>query len=273
MTKNAVAKKEEAGLPATYDYGDDVGAGFEGTTSADLSIPFLGVLQAMSPQVESNDPEGSTAGMIINTVTSELYDGDAGVVFLPCKKEHVFVEWTPRDDGGGMVGRHEPDSDIVRDALERIDGDVYNQKLKNGDNDLAETFYVYGLVLDAAGDEVQGFAIVSFGSTKIKPYKAWYTSMMSLRGKPPIFANRAVLKTVKQKNKKGTFYNFRISPLATTWRDSLIDPSTERGRGLLAEAKSFLEMVNTGAMTAAFDTERAAGSDAATPDEDSEAPF
>ncbi|MCK5640291.1 MAG: hypothetical protein KAJ19_05820, partial [Gammaproteobacteria bacterium] len=113
---------------------------------------------------------------------------------------------------------------------------------------------------------------VSFTSTKIKPQRDWFTAMYTLKGKPPLFANRAVMHTVKQENKHGKFFNFRIDPLSTTWKDSLINPETESE--LLAEAKQFREMVTSGMAKAAHDTERAAaGSGPGTGEDGKEAPF
>ena len=106
MTKQEVAKTAPAGAVATYDYGGDQGAGFEDTSGSDLSVPFLGILQSNSPQVEDKDPTGSEPGMLFNTVTRELVSSEDGVVFLPCHKETAYVEWVPRNKGGGFVGLH-----------------------------------------------------------------------------------------------------------------------------------------------------------------------
>ncbi len=67
-----VVKVAPAGVPATYDYGDDAGAGFEGTKGSDLSVPFLGVLQANSPQVEDN----KNGKLIKRTFAIEFGKGD-----------------------------------------------------------------------------------------------------------------------------------------------------------------------------------------------------
>ncbi len=258
-TAREVVTAEGGGNVVVHDYGKDAGAGFEGTTGADLSVPFLSILQSNSPQVEDNDPKGAKSGMLFNTVTREMVGGDDGLVLLPCHKELAYVEWVPRDSGGGFVGLHDPNGDVVRKAIEDNDGNRIG-KLKVGDNDLIETHYVYGLILDEEGEETYGFAVVSFSSTKIKPFRDWITAMYTLKGKPPMFANRARIRTVKQKNDYGTFYNFRVDPLKETWAKSLIDPSV--GKELLVEARDFREMVVSGMARAAFETQNAAGSDA-----------
>ncbi len=259
-------------LTTTHDYGDDAGAGFEGTTSADLSVPFLGILQSNSPQVEDDDPKGAKSGMLFNTVTREMIDGEEGHVFLPCHKEMAFVEWVPREKGGGFVGLHDPNGDVVKEAVANNDGERFG-KLFVGENELSETHYAYGLLLDEEGLESIGFGVISFTSTKIKPFKDWVTAMYTLKGKPPLFANRGRIRTVKQKNGLGTFYNFRIDPFATTWRESLINPKEQSD--LLQEARDFRDMVTSGMARASFETERAAsgGSAGAADDSETEPPF
>ena len=74
-----------------------------------------------------------------------------------------------------------------------------------------------------------------------------------IKGRPPLFAFRSRLKSVKQKNEKGTFYNFQIEPFNTNWKTSLIDPLANKN--LLEEAKSFREMVTSGVARAAFETQ------------------
>lgn len=256
-TSTEVTKTTTASVPAAVnDYGADAGTGFEGMSGSDLSIPFLSVLQSNSPQVEDENPKGSKPGMLINTVTGELIEGDKGVPFLPVHKETSHVEWVPRDAGGGFVGLHDSNGETVKAAIAANGGNRIG-KLRVGTNELIETHYVYGLILNEAGTETEGFGVISFTSTKIKPYKDWTTAMYTMKGRPPIFANRAVIKTVKQKNEKGSFHNFKIEPLRETWIKSLINPVAEAA--LLAEAKAFRDMVTSGMARAAFETQNATG--------------
>lgn len=260
MSKDVATTKNNAVAAAGgFDYGNDAGTGFEGTTGKDLSIPFLGVLQSNSPQVEDNSPEGSQPGMLFNTVTGALLAGSKGQPFLPVHYEHAFVEWTPRDKGGGFVASYAPDSDVVKGELAKLEkGRVQGKIILPNGNELIETHYAYGLLLDEAGASSEGFAVVSFTSTKIKPFRDWKTAMYLLKGKPPLFANRAVIRTIKQKNEKGTFYNFDIQPLkGGNWKDSLINPVSEKT--LLDEARDFREMVLSGIAKPAYETQNSTG--------------
>lgn len=268
MAGKDIAKNEDKAvvLSGGFNYGEMAGAGFEGTKGTDLSIPFINLLQSNSPEVEDGGVEGARPGMMLNTVTGELCDQ---VIFLPVHKEEAWVEWVPRIKGGGFVGLHDPAGELVQDVIRQNGGSRIPPKgsdgkrisFKKGDNELIETYYVYGLLLNEEGTEVESFAVISFSSTKIKPYRDWLTSMYLIKGKPPIFANRARLRTTKQKNESGTYYNFSINPLRETWAKSLIDPTAEAA--LLREAVEFQKMVISGVARADFAQQQNAGGEGA----------
>jgi hypothetical protein len=246
--------KENTALVA-FDYGSDTGVGFEDITAKDLSIPFLSILQALSPQVEDNNPEGSKAGQLYNTVTKELIDGSKGVGICPVHYEEAYVEWVPREKGGGFVALHDSNSDIVKQTIAEQLGKEYQSKLamKNG-NQLVQTQYVYALLLNETFDAPTGFCLISFTGSKIKTRKDWFTSIYLLsnaKNRPPLFANRALLRTTKVKNEKGTFFNFQIEPINGSWRNSLIDPS--KNAELLVEGKNFRDVVLSGMAKVNYD--------------------
>ena len=66
---------------------EDLNLGFEEVTSSDIQIPFLRIIQALSPQIKKTDSEfieGASQGDIFNTVTQEVYKADEGVLVVPC---------------------------------------------------------------------------------------------------------------------------------------------------------------------------------------------
>jgi hypothetical protein len=112
----AVALKEETALSTeVLDFGDDAGLGYENQSNDDIQIPFINVLQGLSPEVTAEDSDYK-AGMIFNTVTQEAVKGSEGMVIVPVTTQHIFVEWIPRDKGGGYVGTHLPESEVVQKA-------------------------------------------------------------------------------------------------------------------------------------------------------------
>ncbi len=116
MTKEAkhdsteVALKKQQELAMAAAMAEDAGAGFEEATSTSFAIPFLQILQSGSPQCKKSDGayiKGAEEGMFFNTVTQELYDGEEGIVVVPCHFTNRLVEWKPRESGGGFVAEHQ----------------------------------------------------------------------------------------------------------------------------------------------------------------------
>jgi hypothetical protein len=252
MAGTEVAKKETAQIQA-YDYGDHAHEGFEGIGINDLSIPFINVLQPTSPEIVENQIEGCRAGDLLNSVTREILSQP--VVIIPVHREEAVVEWIPRSKGGGIAGRHSLESDIFLDVIKANGGsrippkDAENKRISfksPAGNELVETFYIYCLILDQAGESIEGFCVLSFTSTKIKVYKDFISAMYGLKGAPPIYANRAKISTAMEKRESGTSYNYRVAPLKDSWRESLINPATPEGEMLLSEALKFRDMIKGG---------------------------
>ena len=60
--------------------------GMEEVTADDLQMPFLRVVQAMSPELNKKESayiEGVNQGDIFNTVTRQYWKGDEGVMVIP----------------------------------------------------------------------------------------------------------------------------------------------------------------------------------------------
>lgn len=249
---NAVAEAQKGGAVAEMDYGEFAGQGFEGQGREDYAIPFLGVLQGLSPQLEKID--GARPGLIFNTVTNALYPKE-GVDFVPVTTQHVMVEWKKRDAGGGFVAVHQMDSAIVS----KVRAEQKLGKYEYNGNDMIETFYVYGIVRKADGTTEQ--AIMAFTSTKIKVYKRWMTTARTIqinvpgRGRitPPLFAHSYRLNTVKEKNAKGEFFNWNFNFSNTDAAGSRISVKDT----LFQDAVAFRDLIASGAAKAAHETQSA----------------
>jgi hypothetical protein len=244
-------------IAAPGAYSPDVlGAGFEDMDASDFLIPFLGILQKMSPQVdeEAGDKyvKGAKPGMIINSVTNELFDGKTGIRFIPVHRKHSFIEWIPRDQGGGFVAEFEVnDPKVVKLRREQKFG-----KLTTEDgNDLIETYTVYGILLRDDGRKEYG--VLSMSSSNIKPYKQWMTNARNVQvaqpdgrlATPPMFAHVYRLRTRFNENKKGTWHGW-----TATWDgDSAEQCRLEQEHPLFVEAKNFRDMVVAGRAKAQHD--------------------
>jgi len=98
----------------------DAGSGFEEVTSSDIQIPFIRIIQALSPQLKKTDPsfiEGASQGDIFNTVTKTLWNGEEGILVIPSYFQQKLLEFIPRNQGGGFVGELSPESEDVRKAV------------------------------------------------------------------------------------------------------------------------------------------------------------
>lgn len=213
-TGTAVKKQAQGSTALTeVDYGEYANAGFENTTQDDFAIPFLDILQGQSPEVESLP--SAKPGMFHNTVTDDLFDGKEGVSVIVVGTNHEYVEWVPRNQGGGIAGRHAVNSEVVAEA--RRNAERFNElKTPNG-NDLVETYYAYLILVDAQGNPTP--AVLSCSSTRIKSYKAMMTKanmiMVPAPGggkvKPPLFAHKFRLTTEKRKNNDGEWHTFVVA--------------------------------------------------------------
>lgn len=274
MSKNEKSKNKDSEIPFTnqeiatattggvvttanaYDYSEYAGQGFESHTRDDYAVPFLGVLQSNSPLLENNAT--ARAGMIVNTVTNETYDGKKGVLFIPVDTQHMVIEWKPRLQGGGFVAQHPLDAPVVVKA--KAEQEFGKYKTVKGDeksNDLIETFSVYGIFVAEDGTTEQ--MIISFASTKIKIYKRWMTKARTIqvalpdgrRINPPLYAHKYRITSVAEKNAKGSFYNFNID---------FDEGNAEKCRlptnsSLFQAGKAFFELLKTGNIKAAYDTQ------------------
>ena len=112
---NEVTKRSATNV-ALSDFEEFGSLGFEETRTEDMAVPFLRILAQLSPQVNKREGayvEGAEAGMIFNTVSNKVYDGEKGVQVIPCYYNRRFVEWAPREKGGGYFGSYHPDDPMI----------------------------------------------------------------------------------------------------------------------------------------------------------------
>lgn len=246
---NAIALEDEYTALAA-----DSGAGFENQTSEDVSVPFLYILQPGSKEVLA---EGSAAkaGMVINKSTGDLIQGSAGITFIPAVTQHLLVEWIPRDNGGGFVGQYEIDSEMARRVRETQPMGTY--KHPGNGNDLVETFYIYGVALDAEG--VGYPAVIAFSSTHIKAYKDWMFRARSIvialpdgrkLTKVPLFSHGYQIRSQRVDKAGNTWYIPVVSFADTNAEKSRLLPSSD----LYQAAKAVQMAVGSGALRAATET-------------------
>jgi hypothetical protein len=211
---------------------------------ADNLVPLVYVLQPGSPQVKPDEPqfiEGATAGMIwLRGAPAEL-QLQKELLFQPCHFSKDFVEWKPRDMGGGggagYVGRHgfathptdrariapditgpdgKPDWEEVADPQDRTRTKFVRKSTKN---DLVETRYHAGWVLGLGSPMPY---IMPLSGTGHSFSRDWMQRQNTALARPD---GRSLdswwkvwkLTTVYRKNAKGSWY--MLSPVEATDRD------------------------------------------------------
>lgn len=244
------AVRKTGAVAHPVDYGSVGGAGLENAGREDFAIPFLTILQKMSPQVERSDPnfiKGAAAGMILNTATGELFPGDEGVLVIPCFYRRTFVAWTIREKGGGFRGEYGVADPIVSSTTRDDKG---RERLPDGNTQLVDT-RLFG-VLQIGEGGIPSPAIITMSSTQIKKAKRWCTQMQSLQtdemretGRQyPIFAHAYRLTTTGESNEKGSWDGWVIE------HEGLLHEAIpgEAGQAAFADALKFYESLRTGAM-------------------------
>jgi|TARA_R110000744_G_scaffold215173_1_gene334040 hypothetical protein len=197
-------------LAAAFE--DDAGFGFEEVTSSDLQIPFLRIIQALSPQLKKSDAayiEGAGQGDIFNTVTNKIWPAEQGVVVLPVHFQMKFLEFVPRNQGGGFLGELSADSNDVRTAVRDKDSGM---ELLNNGNELVRTAQHYIKIVHDDGNLEN--AIVDMKKTQLKKSRLWLSMMMMQKhnGKTmPSFASTYRLKSVEDGNDKGSWGSWSIA--------------------------------------------------------------
>ena len=195
---------------------EDAGSGLENIGADDVTIPRLKILQAMSPEVNKHDGkyvEGASTGDIINTVSSVLYNDDNPMVVLPVAYKRLFLEWTPRDSGGGLVAQHDDANILSSTTRNKMGQDV----LENG-NYIQTSATHFVLVMNKEGG--YDTAMISMAGTQLKRSRTWNSMMASVKMKqgdkvftPPSFSQKYQLGCVQESNDRGTWFGWGITAL------------------------------------------------------------
>ena len=245
-----VAKKQSTEL-ATVNLEQFADLGFENIGANDVALPFLKILGQLSPQVTQGDskfiPE-ARPGMIFNTVTNQLYDGQKGINVVPCHYKLQYIEWRDRgtERSSAPVNIYESDSDIMSKTSRSEDN---KDRLENG-NYVEETAGHFVLVVDQ--NIPQETALIAMKSTQRKKSKKWNSMMMSIKAKrkdgsfykPAPFTQVYNIKTVLEKNSLGAWYGWDITHVGPV-------PNA----AVLTAANDFYKSCAGGNVKVKFDTE------------------
>ena len=216
VNKNEVTANAGNKTPMIYEGFEKVSsAGFSEVASDDLAIPFLRILAQMSPQVNKRDGayvEDAHAGMIFNKVLNEAYNGEEGIEVIPCHYNRRYVEWTPREKGGGYVESYSSDDPVVSSTNRDDQG---RDVLPNG-NYLSNTAQFFVLFLHKTMGAQR--ALITMTSTQLKKSRKWLTQAQSITAKGangvytlPLMSQVYKLSTIPEQNDHGSWFGWEIN--------------------------------------------------------------
>jgi hypothetical protein len=186
----------------------------------DNIVPLVYILQTNSPQVNRRSEayiEGAEPGDIwLRHAPIPIIKGQAGIEFIPCFWWKDLVEWIPRDNGGGFVGRHAYELDAKGEPILppecTIQRDPANPQkvrylMKNG-NELVLTANHAGFVVLPDGKWMP--YVIPLKSTGLTVSRQFMFAMNSKRTRDgrvlPSFSHRYKMITRHRKNKEGEWF-------------------------------------------------------------------
>jgi hypothetical protein len=261
-TTDVAEVKESQLAVCAMNFEEDAGVGLENADKDSFAIPFISLLQGLSPQLET--VEGAKPGLFINSITNELY---AKVLVIPCAYQRRFLRWSPRASGGGFKGEYSP--------IDVETGSVVGLSQHNGQYlmDVQEGVAIFDkdghAVFDHLSDTRNHFvlvqsisgawqpALISLSSTQVKASKRWMSRIQGVElrnsaGKafnPPSFSHVYELSSVKQENAKGKWHGYEVNMVG-----AVEDAET------YVKAKEFHASVTSGSVSAAPPTHEETGS-------------
>ena len=241
-----VAVKPAAGVPAVMDFAADAGAGFEDASSNCYAIPFLRMLQSISPQAKKKDPayiDGAEEGDFVNTVTGKLYKGDKGVFVIPVHFMQKYTLWA--QNRGGFRGFWTP-AEYATKPHQMITistgGGPKDVEADMDGNVITDTREHYVVIVNEDGTTEA--AVLSLSSTQLKKSKKWMSLMNGIRinGQiAPMFSQMYKITPVAESNDQGSWSGINIE---------LVKQLDNADMDFYMAAKLFREMVRSGAAAA-----------------------
>jgi hypothetical protein len=209
-TKSTEVAERGSSEIAQKEFDQFEGAGLENVGAADLLVPRISILQALSPQLNTKKTEyieGAQQGDICDVGVGEKFSD--GILFLPVYYRKDYLEWSPRASGKGLVSIHS--SPAILDETTRDDKN--KPVLPNG-NYISETAQFFGFNLTAEGRQ----SFLPMASTQLKKARQWLTlatgeKLSRADGssfQPPLFYRTYMLTTAEESNAEGDWFGWKI---------------------------------------------------------------
>ena len=233
------------------------GAGLENVTMNDQSPPWLRALQALSAQLKKSKPEyieGAKAGMFFNTATQQVFDGEEGLILIPCHFEKRYLEYTAKKEGeqSKFVADHGTNSDVIADLKK----EKFSWITAEG-NVISEVATYYVLQYDEKTGGVTR-AILSMPSSHAGKSRKWMSLITNreipkLDGTPgtftpPIFFTAYRATIVAETNGDNDWFTYKMVPysdLVKVEKGQLV-ANIKNGDLVLEAAVKFNDLISKG---------------------------
>jgi hypothetical protein len=219
-----------------------------------LVIPFLKILQQLSPYVDENNSDhipGAKSGMFFNTGTMKLYPGDKGLVIVPITHQKSYTEWKPKR--GGFV-KDWKESLAWQNNCAPDQRDAYLPVTKEGNNIIKAQFHYVFIVNEETGAFEP--CIFNFYTTFLKRARRWSAMIANAMIATPNGPRQAAhsfysykVVTAVERNEQGSWYFPKIT--ANVINDKWISVrELINGKAVWDAAKAFRESLLQGTVTA-----------------------
>ena len=142
---------------------------------------------------------------------------------IPCFQTTKYLEFTPREQGGGFRGEIAPTDPILK-RTERMGA---KEMLPTG-NELVKSDQHYCLVVEPDGTYQP--VVIDMKSSQLKVSRRWKTQIAMQKiahprdGRmvtPPLFATQWKFTTVEESNDQGTWFNYSIEKIGLVDRPTV----------------------------------------------------
>lgn len=198
-----------------------------GITAKDVAIPFLKVVQALTPERQRSSDKyiaGLEEGDILDAATGRFWKGSEGIVVIPVRFQRSYTEWKPKR--GGFVADYGTDDTVYKTGVKDAEGRIINPKTGNV---LQEAMLYYVFVVDPTDGSYQQ-NVLSLTSTQMRKARKWNAELRAIRAtnpanggsfNPPIFFTAFRITTVPENKGEHNWMGVRISLYKETLHDSM----------------------------------------------------
>lgn len=202
------------------------GAGTETLSGADVEVPRIKLLQALSPEVQEGDNKANT---FFHTVAEESLGSE--VEIIPVFIEQSFILWRPRQSGGGILARsmdgvHWTPSTGEFDVKLPKSNKTVKWKLAptvaasgladwgssdpDDPNSQPAATRMYNIVVVMPDFQSLSPAVITLQRSAIKVARKFIGRLRLSNA--PAFGQRFTLSGVKDTSPAGEFFNFKFTP-------------------------------------------------------------